>query len=182
MTTHAILIPNQIAAQNIDSYTRSAVHATASVDNGNVVLLSTGLSTTAGEAEVFAATTPSTGGGLTDVWMAYEPELVWTGSYRGLDPDVRNFYTAALKMFSVFKPQLHDIFTLSGAGIGTDDTTAAASYINCTNGGGLKLEWETGIGSSVFAAAYLATVYISLGDGGIDNQRVTAYKFEVVHV
>jgi hypothetical protein len=175
MTVHGILIPNQIAATNIDSFTRSAVSA-VSVDNGNIVVLTT-YGAASGEAEVWTGVTPATTTpGLTDVWMAYDPEIVWTGSYRGLDPDLRNFYTAAGKVYTVFKPQIHDIFTLSTDGIAGSVNT----YINCTNTGGLQPYWTASIGSSVFAAKLLATTYISLGTGAIDNQRVVAYQFEVV--
>jgi hypothetical protein len=177
MTTHAILIPNQIAATNIDSFTRSAVSA-VDVDNGNIVVL-TAYGAASGQAEVWTGTTPATTTpGLTDVWMVYDPEIVWTGSYRGLDPDLRNFYTAATRVYSIFKPQLHDIFTLSTNGI--NGSIGANTFINCTNTGGLQPSWASTIGSSVFAAKLLATTYISLGMGSIDSNRVVAYQFEVV--
>ena len=176
MTVHGILLPEQIAAQNIDSYTRSAVSGVA-VDNGNIVMLTT-YGVAAGNAEVWTAIAPSTGDGLTGVWMVYEPELVWTGNYRGLDPDIRNFYTAAGKVFSIFHPQLHDIITLSTDAI--YGSIAANTYINATNTAGLQPEWAATIGSSVFAAKLLDTKYISIGTGAIDTQRVVAYQFEVV--
>ena len=65
--SHNVMIPNAIAAMNVDAWNRSGVHASA-VDNGNIVKL-TGLSATAGESEVWTAVTPSTSNGLTDVWM-----------------------------------------------------------------------------------------------------------------
>jgi hypothetical protein len=176
MTVHGILLPEQIAAQNIDSYTRSAVSG-VDVDNGNIVMLTT-YGVAAANAEVFTAVAPSTGNGLTGVWMVYEPELVWTGSYRGLDPDIRNFYTAAGKVFSIFHPQLHDIITLSTDAI--YGSIGANTFINATNTGGLQPEWAASIGSSVFAAKLLATKYISIGTGAIDTQRIVAYQFEVV--
>jgi hypothetical protein len=177
MAYHGVIIPKAIAAQNVDAWIRSAVSATVDFDNGNAVILS-GLSSTASESEVWTAIAPSTGNGITGVWLVYEPELVWTGSYRGLDPDVRNFYNAATRVFSVFKPKLGDIFTLTDAAI--SGTKGANTHLNCNNTGGKQLAWASSIGSSQFAAILLGTTYISLGSGGIDTQRVTAYDFEVV--
>ena len=177
MAYHGIIIPNATAAQNIDSFNRSAVSATVDFDNGNAVILTT-LSATSGESDVFTAIAPSTGNGITGVWLVYEPELVWTGSYRGLDPDVRNFYNAATRVFTVFKPQLFDIFTLTGDAI--NGSKASNTFLNCTNTGGKQLAWASSIGSAQFAAKLLETTYISLGSGAIDTQRVTAYTFQVV--
>jgi hypothetical protein len=160
--SHGILIPKQIAASNIDAWTRSAVSA-SDVDNGNIV----------------------SGTGLTDVWMVYEPELVWTGSYRGLNPDVREFYTAAGLVFSVFKPELDDIITLTADNLVTGTGAALGSYAIATNStGGLKLVWTVGWTSSthVFALQCIKVDYISIGTGAVDNQRVTAYDFQVVHL
>ena len=177
--THGILIPNQIAATNIDSYNRSAVYASSTVDNGNIVMLTTYGALT-GQAEVFTAVPASTAAGLTDVWMVYEPELVWTSNYRGIDVDVRNFDVPATKIFSVFKPQLHDIFTLSTDGI--SGTIGVNTFINAGDTGKLQPEWvpTATTNGTVFAAKLLATTYISVGMGSIDSNRVVAYKFEVV--
>jgi hypothetical protein len=181
MTVHAILIPQQIAAQNIDSLTRSAYATATNFDNGNVCKLTTH-GAASGQAEVWTAVAPSTGAGLTDIWMAYSPELVWTGSYRGLDPDVRNFYNAYPRVFDVFSPQVHDIFLLTGNGIATG-TGVGAAFINCTDASGVKLEWAASSPGTCFAAKLIATQYISLAGGTLgETQRVTAYQFEVVHL
>jgi hypothetical protein len=117
--------------------------------------------------------------------MVYEPELVWTSSYRGLDPDVRNFYTVATKVFTVFKPELGDIVTLTADNLVTGTGAALASYAVATDTtGGLKLVWTSGwtSGTAVLALKCIGVTYISIGTGAIDNQRVTAYRFEVVHL
>ena len=120
--SYGVCLPVSVAALNIDAFNRSAVSASA-VENGNVVVLAT-KSTTAGEAEVWTATVPSTGNGLTGLWMAYEPELVLTSSgssqYKGLDPDPRNFRNEIGDIFSVFKPQLGDIITLTDDALSTN--------------------------------------------------------------
>ena len=184
MTVHGILLPEQIAAQNIDSYTRSAVSA-ASVDNGNIVMLTT-YGVLAANKEVFTAVAPSTGNGLTGVWMVYEPELVWTGSYRGLDPDVRNFYTVATRVFSVFSPQLGDLLRMTADNLVTGTGAALGSFAIATNStGGLKPVWTSGwtSGTAVFAMKCTSiTSYISIGTGAIDSQRIASYDFEVVHL
>ena len=174
--SHGILIPNQIAATNVDAWNRPAVSA-SNIDNGNIVKLTTyGVAT--GEAEVWTAVVPSTGAGLNDVWMAYDPELVWTNNYRGLDPDVRNFYVGAGRIFSVFLPRLWDIIKLTDDNLVTGTGAAVGSYAVATDTtGGLKLVWTSGWTSAtaVFALQCLAINYISIGTGAIDNQRITAY-------
>lgn len=177
---HAVLIPNAISAMNIDSYNRSAVCATA-LDNGNIVKLTT-RSATAGEGEVFTAVAPSTSAGLTDLWMVYSgDEIILTDArYKGLDPDPRNFFTAASKVVSVYKPQLGDIITLTadalatGAGVGS----AFANAIDTT--GGIKLQWASSNPGSILSYKLIATTYISLATGAMDTQRMTAYQFECV--
>lgn len=174
-----VLVQNAVAALDVNSYNRSGVHASAAVDNGNIVILS-GLSTTAGESEVWTALTPSTGNGLTGVWMVAEPEVVITGGkYKGINPDPRDFSVAALKPFSCFKPQLGDIITMTADGFaGTKSTNTFANATDTT--GGLKPVWGATQTASVFSLKLLATTYISIGSGAIDSQRVVAYKLQVV--
>lgn len=175
---HNVLIENMVAGLNVDAYNRSAVAAT-DVDNGNIVILSA-LSTTAGEADVWTALTPSTANGLTGVWMAYQPSEVLTdGKYLNLDPDPRNFVNLTGKTFSVFKPQLGDIVTMTADGLaGTKSTN---TFVNATDStGGLKPVWGATQTSSVFSMKLIATTYISIADGSIGTQRVTAYMFQVV--
>jgi len=173
-----VLIPNAIAAQDVNAFVRNAV-ASTNVDNGNIVILSA-LSATAGESEAWTALTPTTSDGLTGVWMVYEPEVVVTGAkYKGLDPDPRNFFVASGKVFSCFKPQLGDIVTMTADGLaGTKSTN---EFVNATNStGGLKPVWGASQTGSVFSMKLIETTYISIGSGAIDSQRVTAYKFQVV--
>ena len=178
MTNHAVLQANQVASMNVDSLNRSIVSALA-LDNGNIVILS-GRSATAGEGEVFTAIAPSSSNGLTGVWMVNEPEVVLSSGYKGLDPDPRHFTNDIGKICSAFKPQLGDIITLtaeafSGSKGGSD------TFANATDStGGVKLVWGTSQTASVFSVKLLETTYISIADGSIGDQRVTAYKFEVV--
>jgi hypothetical protein len=177
MTTHSILIPDAIAAANVDSFTRSCVSA-SNIDNGYLLKLSS-YGAASGEAEVWTAIVPSTANGLVNLWMAYDPELVWTSSYRGLDPDVRNFYVTAGRVFSIFKPQVGDIFTITEDGLATG-TGPADLYIKATDASGFTAEWVHAVSTTVFCAKYIALKYISIGTGAMDTQRVTAYQFEVV--
>lgn len=185
MAYHGVLIPNQIAAMNIDSYNRSVISANATpddLDNGSVVVLS-GKSSTSGEGEVWNALLPSTGNGLTGLWMIYSSdEIVLTDArYKGLDPDPRNFYNAAGKVVSAFKPALGDIITLTANAISTNTAKGANTFIVAVNStGGYKLEWNSTAGSGITAFKLLNTTYISLATGAIDNQRVDAYQFECV--
>jgi hypothetical protein len=177
--SYGVMIPLAIAAQNVDAWVRSAVCATA-MENGNIVSLLT-KSTTAGESEVWTATQPaSSGTHLTDNWIVYEPELVWTGSYyRGLDPDPRNFLIPVAKIFSAFKPQLHDLLLMSEDCFTGAKASASYTHGNCEDGQ-WQFVWGTSQTGSVLSVKYLATSYISIGTGAIDDQRVTAYTMEVV--
>jgi hypothetical protein len=181
MTAHAILIPDAIAAANVDAWNRSGVHATLPVDNGYIVAL-TEKSTTAGESEVFKAETPAASDpGLRGLWMVYEPQIVMTGGlYRGLDPDVRNFFTPALKVFSCFKLMVGDIITLTAPAF-TAPYNSEAYAIATDTTGGMQFVFGAGVGSSVTALKWLKTTYISLAAGTLgDVQHVAAYQMEVV--
>ena len=178
--SHGVFVPNAVAAKNVDAWSRSAISASA-VDNGNIVILS-GLSSTAGEGEVWTAVVPSTSAGLTGVWVVTEPEIVKTGSYRGIDPDPRNFYNAIGDVFTVIKPQLGDIFLLTADNF-SGSKGSSDVYGNATDTtGGLKLVWGASQTASVFSVKWLETTYISIGGGAIDTQRVTAYRVQVVGV
>lgn len=177
--SHAIMVPNAIAARNVDSYVRNAVSATDTVDNGWLVKLTT-VSATAGQGEVFTAVVPSTSNGLTGLYMVYDAGFTLTDSrYTGLDPDPRNYFVPALRVYSVFKPQLGDIFTVTADALA--GTISTNTFINATDTtGGYKPVWGATQTASVFSAKLLATTYISIGSGAIDSGRVPAYKFEVV--
>lgn len=175
--SHVVMIPNAVQAMNVDALNRSAKSA-SDVDNGNLVVLSA--VGTGNETEVWTALVPSTANGLTGVWMAGEPEVVLTASkYKGIDPDPRNYYNEIGKVFSVFKPKVGDIITLTADGVaGTKSTN---TFVNATDTtGGLKPVWGATQTSSVFSMQLLETTYISIADGSIGSQRVTAYRFVVV--
>lgn len=178
---YGVLIPNAIAATNIDSLNRSVVDA-AAIENGSAMVMGT-KSTTAGLSEVFEVSQPATGS-LTGLWMAYSnDEIVLTASkYKGLDPDVRNFRNEAGSVFSAFKPQLGDIITVTADALdGTYDTGTPANttHVNATNAK-WKLSWGSSQTSSVLSYKLLKVTYISLATGAIDTQRVTAYELECV--
>jgi hypothetical protein len=180
MASHGVLIPEAIAAKDVDAYNRSAVGA-MDLDNGNVVVLS-GKSATAGESEVFTAIAPSTGNGLTGLWMVYSgDEIVLTDArYKGIDPDVRNFYNVATKTVSIYKPQLGDIILLTTDALSGSYSAGVTTHINATDGGGIELVWGNSQTGSVLSYKLQAVKYISLATGAIDTQRVAAYEFECV--
>jgi hypothetical protein len=175
--THAILIQNKVAAQTLDSLNRSAL-APADLDNGWLVSLPTqNTAATRGLEEVWDGTQPATGT-INAMWMVYEPEVVVTVSgtkkYKGIDVDPQDFYTPSGEVCSVYKPQIGDIITLTGDALASG-TGAASAYAVAANGA-YKLTWASSPVSGL-TYQYLATTYVSLGDGSIGTQRVTAYKF-----
>jgi hypothetical protein len=180
--THAILIKNSVAAENVKPYNRSAVSGstTVDIDNGNVFLLQA-QGTSASAAEVWTVTTPTTGS-LIGLWMAASPEVPITVDgtlvYKGLNSDPRNFYNVGGKVFDAIKPVPGDVITLTADAL---DSATAAAFAGATDGK-FTLTWAAApAGTSTFTLRYLKTTHISIGSGAIDSQRVTAFKFEVLY-
>lgn len=178
--SYGVIVPNVIQAQDIDALVRSAKSATA-VENGFVGQLAT-MSAVAGEREVFVMTAPSASAGLTNLWMVGEPEVVVTTSgsskYKGIDPDPRNFIVAIGDIFTVFQPKVGDIITMSADALVGSSVTGNYVVATATD---FQLNWAAAAVSGL-SLKLLETTYISIADGSIGNQRVTAYRFEVVAV
>lgn len=181
MAYHGILVPEAIAAAQVDAWNRSVISASA-LDNGNVVVLAA-KSSTSGEGEVWTATEPSTSAGLTGLWMVYSGEEipVTDSRYKGLDPDPRNFWTPAGKVVSAYKPQLGDIILVNAEALTGTYIANTTTHVNATNStGGYKLLWGNSQTASVLSYKLLGVKYFSLATGAIDTQRITAYEFECV--
>ena len=183
MAYHGVLIPEAIKAMNVDALNRSVVYPSGTLDNGQIVVLAS-KSTTAGESEVWTATVPATGT-LTQLWMIYSGDEigVTNAQYKGLDPDPRNFVTAAGKVVSAYKPQVGDIVLMTAECLA--GTKSSNTFINATDStGGLNLLWGASQTASVLSYKLLSDVkYINIPSGAIgDNQRVTAYEFECVGI
>jgi hypothetical protein len=180
--THAVLVQTKVAAKDIDSFNRPAI-GSVELDNGNVIVLATeDTAGTYGQMEVWDATRPATAT-LSGCWMVYEPEVVLTVSgtkqYKGIDPDPQDFSIPAGQVFTAFKPRLGDIILLTGDGFDTG-SGAASAFANAADSS-YKLTWASSVGAGL-AFKYIATSYISIGSGAIDNQRVVAYKLQCVGV
>jgi hypothetical protein len=175
--THAICVPNKIAATDIDALNRVA-YCTDDIDNGWVLTL-TGVSARAGEPEVWIAHHSTE---LTNKWMAYSPEVVSviSGSnvFKGIDSDPQHFYTVAGDMIDIFRPMIGDIITLTADAL-TSSTTN--TYV-ITVSGAYTLAWSGSVAVGL-TLKYLETTYVSKPTGAIgETQRVAAFKFEVVVV
>ena len=176
--THAVAVLNKVAAQDIDAYNRTVVCA-SDIDNGWVFELLT-KSATSGEGEVWTAT--QTAGTITNMWMAYSPEIVTVVSgsnkYKGIDSDPRNFYSVAGEMIDAFRPVVGDIITLTADALATG-SGAASAYATCVSGN-WKLVWAAAAVSGL-TLKYLETNYISLPQAGAisETQHVVSYKFAV---
>ena len=172
---YGVINPVAVMATQIDSLNRSCRAAALSdIEQGGVFELLT-LSTTAGEAEVWMATVPTSA--LMSVWMAYDPELVWTGSYRGLNPDVRDYIITGGRTFSAFRPKPGDLILMSA-----DAFTGAIggnTFANTTTAN-WQLVWGTTQTNDCLSFKLRATKYFSIGTGAMDTQRFTAYLMEVL--
>jgi len=177
MAYHGVLIPEAIAAMNIDSLNRSVISSASSIDNGMIFYCTTKAWASGSGAEVFNVAAPATGS-LLNVWMAYSgDEIVTTDAkYKGLDPNPRNFYNASGVVFSAYKPKVGDIILLTGEALtGTVDDYAVAAN------GAMQLTWAAApAGTAALAYKKIGTKYISIATGAIDTQRVTAYELECV--
>lgn len=174
---YGVIIQSKVAAKDIDSKNRQVVSA-AAYENGSVGNLYT-KSATAGEAEVWTMTAPTTSN-LSNLWMVYEPEVVVTVSgtqkFKGIDPDPRNFRNEIGDIFSAFQLSIGDLVKMSEDAVaGTKSTN---TYVVATNAA-QKLTWAAAAVSGV-SLKLIGTEYISIGSGAIDNQRVVAYLFECV--
>ena len=182
MTTHAVLIPEAIAAMNIDSLNRAVIDLGASaspIDNGNVFVIDS-KHTSGSLTEVWEIKQP-TAGSPTNCWMAYSGDEipVTAAKYKGLDPDPRSFFSAAGKVFSAYKPQVGDVILLTAAAF--SNSFSSHTHAQAVQDS-FKLEWNSAAAAPGLVYKYLDTKYISLATGGIDNQRVTAYELECVSV
>jgi len=192
MANHAVLVLNKVAAFDVGSYNRSAV-AAADIDNGNIFRLNTQTSASSGNTDDWWVTAPSASASqMNMLWMAASPEVVVTQSgtlyYKGLNQDPRLFTNLAGYTFDAVRLVKGDVFTLTSDGLSAASPTA---LIQATDGlytwslvsSASWSAFSTSAGSFVSAytsASYIGTTYISLGSGGIDSQRIVAYKFVVV--
>jgi hypothetical protein len=175
--TNAVVILNKTASKDVDSFNRSVVSG-SDIDNGWVFYMA-GVNNS-GSSEVWDVRQPTTGS-LTGLWMAASPENVLTASkYRGIDPDPRNFTNSASYVFDAIKLQVGDIITLTadamitGAGIGSAYAIATLDQY--------KFTWSAAAyAANLTVLRWMQTTYISIGSGGIDTQRVAAYRFEVIN-
>jgi hypothetical protein len=178
--SHGILVQNKVAALNIDSLNRSVICSGSDIDNGFVFNLLTQSTVATSGCEVWVATQIASGS-TTDIWMAYEPEVVTTVSgtqkYKGINPDPRAFYNPAGTVFSAFKPQIGDILTMTADSL---SSSSKAAYAVATSGT-YKLTWGANSVAGL-SLRFLSDDYLSIGSGAIDSQRVAAFKFEVVTI
>jgi len=180
---YSVLIPEAIAAMNIDSLNRHVIDYGASasaIENGNIFQLAT-KHTSGSLTEVWELAQPSAGS-PTNCWMAYSgDEIPVTASkYKGLDPDPRSFRSEANKVFSAYKPQVGDIILLTADAFSNSFSSHTHAHAVISS---FKLTWDVNDGGLTgLTYKYLATKYISIATGGIDNQRVTAYELECVSV
>ena len=174
--SYGVVVPNKIAATDVDAYNRTAVCATA-VENGFLVELLT-KSTTTGEGEVWVAT--QSAGTLTNIWMVLGPEVVsvvsGSNKFKGIDNDPRNFRYEIGDMIDVFRPVVGDIITLTADALSSSTVNTYAIVAS----GAWVATWS-GSPASGLTLKYLETTYISLPQAGAisETQRPTAYKFVV---
>ena len=108
---YGVIVPEKIMATDIGSLNATFVSG-SNIENG-MLLYQNHQSGSSGYTEVFYGVMPMTGS-MTDLWMAYTPEIVNVTAadgtaYRGLNQDPRNFIVAAGSLVDCFHPQVNDI-------------------------------------------------------------------------
>ena len=176
----AVLVPTDIAAKNIDSFNRSVV-AEIEVENGAIFQLN-GLSEENGKGEVFKYAAPAEGA-ISDLWMAYAPEVVVTESgdfkAKGIDSDPRNFANLAGVPFDAYKPQVGDLIQLTAQGFANDFDEAKPYAVAVA--GSNKLNWAA---AAVEGLSYklVKKQPVIIASGSIGSNAVTAYILECVSI
>jgi hypothetical protein len=110
--------------------------------------------------------------------MVYNPEIVDTADkYRGLDPDPRNYVLKAGQVGTAFKLQVGDLILATADAL--TGTKGANTYVEATNG---VFEWAWVVSPTAGSTAFklISTDYISIADGTIGTQRITAYTLDCV--
>jgi hypothetical protein len=170
---YSILIPSSVAAKNIDALNKTAKCTAGALENGNVVKLGA-ISSTAGENDVYLASTPATATLATDIfYMVYEAPIPLINSkYKGISDDPREFNIAANTVFNCQKPMIGDEIILSEDGLG--GSKSSNTYIIPANDTG-ELAWAADASTTSLGYLLTATTFISVG-----STRVVAYKFRCV--
>ncbi len=184
MANHAIFIPRQIGAMNVDIWNRHAIAGSAvgDIDNGSVFKL-TGKSTEVDESEVWLVALASASPVNDDLWMAYSgedfmPSLQLTG---GAD-DIKNFVNVYGKVFPAFKPQKYDLITLNADGFASAWQAGDTHAIPVA--GGKKLDWAAADPGTGLCYKLIQTTTFAFGATGLNSSfasgRETAYILECI--
>lgn len=175
---YGFMIESKIAATDVGSYNRSAVCAAADVAGGGLVSVTAPAKQ--GE-DRYTAELPKTGG-LTDLWMAYNPSYqvvtVNGKSFAGLSIDPRDFTNAKGKTFSIFKPVKYDNIVLSADAV-AGDSIAVGDVLEGANGTATltKVISHTA-GNTAFKVSWIGT--LPFPQAGIGNEFYKAYMLECI--
>jgi hypothetical protein len=178
MASHGVIVLNSVAAEDVKSYNRSVLCSGSDIDNGNVFFLNTQGASGSGAGEVWNVDGAPSGSKLVDMWMAYSPEIPITTEgdlqYRGLHADPVRFTNIAGKVFDAFLPRIGDVITASSPVFA--NAISSYTYANAADGVTQLTFGSTQSGSALSFKVLDGNSYISRANGGINNQRITAYK------
>lgn len=169
MTNNNVVIKRQVAATNIDSYNRSAIH-TADLPNGSVFALE---GKNATEREVWDVTAPTAN--QAGLWMATAPEVMYLNVDFGGSLDPRLYVNKAGKVFDVTYLVPKDIVEMTGDGI-TGIATAKYLVADTTT----TLKSATAAPTAGIALKKIGTDTFKIGTGALAPAAIPTYIFEVV--
>lgn len=178
------LIESSITATDVVAKNRYAVSSTADFDGGNLVALTA--PTVQGE-DRWTATVPAAGA-LGGLYIAYNPSMhiteVGENQYAGLSVDPRDYTNVKGETFTVFKPEVGDIFVLSAENIDTPNTVVDGDFVEAkaAQSTWTRVAKATGATAGSTAAQVMHKVVIPFPakKGTIGFSKQTGFKVAVV--
>lgn len=176
---HNVIIKEQYAAYNVDSYNRTVV-CEEDVDNGCVFKLT---SYSQNDGEKYVWTAEQAAATDTGLWMATSPEVVTINPMDGVEirnviSDPRAFTNIAGNMIDAIKLMPGDIVSMTGAGIDGIEEETNTYLVPDTTGYKLKVATAAGTG---LALKKIGTSRLHIGNAALVKAPVTTYEFEVVN-
>lgn len=198
--SYGFIKENSIQAKDVDSLNRKVIsinygtpNTGDDIDGGNVFKLKrTTLTDVAGSNskpltgidnnELWQVVKPATADGLSEMWMAYNPEVsavsVNGKLFTNLTVDIRDYTNTAMRPFDAFKPCKGDLIAVAKDGV-TDYTTGTSTHLIAKNAQ-YKLAGASSLSANTFGMKVLEEVQVEFPQSGVGNELVTLILCEVV--
>lgn len=198
--SYGFIREDSIQAKDVDSLNRKVIsinygtpNTGDDIDGGNVFKLTrTKLSDVAGVAsapltgidnnELWQVVKPATADGLSEMWMAYNPEVkavtINGKEYTNLSLDIRDYTNNAMRPFDAFKPCKGDLIAVAKYGV-TDYTTGTSTHLIAKNAQ-YKLAGASSLSANTFGMKVIDEVDVEFPSSSVGHELVTLILCEVV--